>query len=92
MNLAIEHHQEKKEFFAFAQGEKCFISYQIQGQVMDLQHTVVPEKLGGKGYAGELTIFVLEYARKQNYKILPTCPYVANYIKKHQEFSNLISQ
>lgn len=53
-------------------------------------HTVVPEELGGQGVASKMARFVLDYARDNDLKVIPQCPFVAAYIKRHPEYQSLV--
>ncbi len=51
---------------------------------MDLTHTIVPKPISGRGVAGDIVEFVLDYAIKNNLKIRPTCSYVKLFIEAHK--------
>ena len=57
---------------------------------IDLIHTEVPDELGGRGVAGKLASFALDYARAHGLRVKPTCPYVAAYIARHAEYADLV--
>ena len=40
-----------------------------------IDHTGVEEKFGGKGFGKKLVMKSVEYARQNNFKILPLCPF-----------------
>jgi predicted GNAT family acetyltransferase len=54
-------------------------------------HTEVPEQYQGQGLAGKLATAALEWARASGLKVIPSCPYVSNYIGKHPEFADLVA-
>ena len=92
MDLKIEHDLEQKKFKAVVDGIESYISYKMQSpSVMDLEHTVVPKELGGRGYAAGLTRYVIDYAREHGLKIIPTCPYARAYFVKHPQVKNLLA-
>ncbi|MBL0359139.1 MAG: N-acetyltransferase [Chitinophagaceae bacterium] len=55
-------------------------------------HTYVPETHEGKGIAGSMAKFVLEYAKNSNLKLIVYCPYVAAYLKRHPEYNELVDE
>lgn len=57
---------------------------------IELVHTEVPEELGGRGIAGRLAAFALDYAREHGLRVTPTCPYVAAYIERHPAYGDLV--
>ncbi|MEJ2634581.1 MAG: GNAT family N-acetyltransferase [Calditrichia bacterium] len=65
--------------------------YQEQGKdVLNYFSTFVPEELRGEGIAAQLAESALNYARKHHYKIIPTCSYISLYIKRHEEYQDLV--
>ncbi|HSH05263.1 MAG TPA: GNAT family N-acetyltransferase [Anaerolineae bacterium] len=53
-------------------------------------HTEVPEELEGQGIGSRLVRFALDDAQARNIKIIPMCPFVAGYIKRHPEYRSLV--
>jgi uncharacterized protein len=52
-------------------------------------HTEVEERFGGRGLATILVAAALEATRAEGKRVVPLCPMVAAYIKKHPEFSDI---
>jgi uncharacterized protein len=71
-------------------GERAFITYRRSGDVVTLLHAEVPHALSGRGVGSALVQGTLELARSQGQKVVPRCPFVANYIKKHAQFQDLL--
>jgi predicted GNAT family acetyltransferase len=57
---------------------------------MVFTHTEVPPALEGHGIGGELAHAALEFARSQDWKVIAQCPFVADYIRRHQEYADLV--
>ena len=55
-----------------------------------LTHTEVPKKLEGQGIASQLVKAVLEEIERQDLTLVPLCPFVAGYIKRHPEWRKLV--
>ena len=64
----------------------ALIDYMLNGQNITMTHTEVPPAFEGKGIAGKLAKFALDWAKENGYKVNPLCPYVKNYINKHPEY------
>jgi uncharacterized protein len=64
--------------------------YQRGGGTIDLLHTEVPPEAEGKGYAGALARAALDAARAAGERVIPSCPYVASYIRRHPEYEPLL--
>jgi predicted GNAT family acetyltransferase len=69
----------------------AFLRYREEPGLIRLIHTEVPEKYGGRGIAGRLAAFGLNYARERGLRVVPTCPYVRAYIDRHPEYADLIA-
>src|SRR6185503_14772945 len=55
-----------------------------------LDHTEVPPVLRHRGIATRLARAALEFARDQRVDVVPVCPFVVAYVKRHPELSDLI--
>ncbi len=64
----------------------ALIEYLIQGHTITMTHTEVPVAFEGKGVAGKLAKFALDWAKTEGYKVNPLCPYVKGYIAKNPEY------
>lgn len=91
MSLKIEHNQERNQFFTVVEGHKAYLDYLAldEGKVLKYYHTFVPPELRGRGIAGALVEFALNYAKDNNYKVNPSCPFVKYYVDDHPEFKEL---
>ena len=88
--LAIRHEPEARRFAADVGGKTAYLTYrELDGRVLDLDHTFVPREHRGGGLASQLTAHVLDYARQRGYRVVPSCPFVAAYIERHPEYRDL---
>lgn len=55
-----------------------------------LTHTEVPKVLEGKGIGSSLVKLVLEDVERLGLTLVPLCPFVAMYIKRHPEWKKLV--
>ncbi len=60
------------------------------GDVMEITHTEVDEKYSGQGLGKQLVRAGVDYAKKENYKIEPTCSYARSIISKTPEFQDIL--
>lgn len=90
---AIYQNGEKKRFEWEVEGKTAFIDYILNNQnEIFLTHTEVPRELEGKGIASKLVKAVLDYIKEEEWTLYPTCPFVAAYIKKHEEYQSLVKK
>ncbi|MEV8634828.1 GNAT family N-acetyltransferase [Streptosporangium sp. NPDC051023] len=53
-------------------------------------HTEVGEEFEGKGVGGSLARTALDAARAEGAQIVPRCPFVGGWIRRHPEYADLI--
>jgi uncharacterized protein len=68
----------------------AFIDYRRDGPVLVLTHAEVPSALGGQGVGSLLTAAVLELVRERGERVVPRCSFVASYIARHPQYSDLV--
>jgi predicted GNAT family acetyltransferase len=71
-------------------GEIAYLEYSLTGNILELIHTEVPEKLRHMGLASALAETALHWAREHSYKVDIVCPTVRQYVAKHSEYSDLV--
>lgn len=71
-------------------GQIAYLDYNEFELGLNFAHTYVPKSFEGKGIAATIVKFGLDYARKNNIPIMPSCPYVAAYIERHPEYKDLV--
>lgn len=55
-----------------------------------LPHTVVDEGHEGEGLGSQLARFALDDIRAQGKRVVPMCPFIAAYIQRHPEYTDLV--
>jgi uncharacterized protein len=86
----VVHNATANQFEVAIDGDTATLVYQLTPGVIDLQHTSVPDTLRGKGLANALAHAALEYARGAKLKVIPTCPFVRTYLRRHPEYADLV--
>jgi uncharacterized protein len=90
MTVAINHQPEARRFVADVGGKTAYITYrELDGPLLELDHTYVPREFRGGGIASQLTVRALEYARERGWRVVPSCPFVAAYMERHPEYGDL---
>lgn len=65
-------------------GKTCGgISFNIEGNIMNIFSTLVYKDYQGQGIAKKLVLMAVEYAKENNLKITATCSYVMSYFEKN---------
>lgn len=91
MTIEVTHEPASQRFVAVIDGLEGVLDYRLTGDTMTITHTNVPPSLRGRGIAGDITRFALETAREHGWKVVPVCPYVASFVTKHPEYSELLA-
>lgn len=67
------------------------LKYLARGDVLDLVHTEVPREAEGQGIGAALAKAALDHARSEGMKVIPSCPFVRTYVKRHGEYADLVA-
>jgi hypothetical protein len=59
-------------------------------RTLEYYHTFVPPAMRGHGVASRLVAHALRYALTQGLGVIPTCPFVAAFIRRHAEFAAVL--
>ena len=70
-------------------GNTAIIEYKEYPGKIALLHTEVPPQLEGKGAATAIIEKTLDYIEKKNFKLIPLCPLLVAYIKRHPEWKRI---
>lgn len=85
-NLTIENNPAEKRFQVEVDGHLAQLQYIETAHNITFTHTEVPEELEGQGIGSRLAKHALDYAVEHELRIIPVCPFVASYIRRHAEY------
>ena len=72
-------------------GHEAEMTYSKAGTtVMIIDHTGVPEALGGQGVGLKLVEAGIALARERGLKIMPLCPFAKAQFEKHPEWKDVL--
>lgn len=89
MASAVRDNPASERYELDVEGSVAFIDYRRAGDVVTLLHAEVPHTLRGGGIGSALVRGALELARSRGDRIVPRCPFVAAYLRRHPEFDDL---
>ena len=89
--LTVSHDPATKQFEIRTEKGTAVLRYARQGPSLDLLHTEVPDELEGHGYGAALAKAALDYAKDEGLAIIPSCPFVSAYIRRHPKYAALIA-
>ena len=67
-----------------------FVQYRSRPGLIAFVHTEVDAGMAGRGLGGMLIKGALDDARARGLAVLPFCPFVNGYIKRHPEYQDLV--
>lgn len=90
-HVTIKNNEAQQRYEAEISGRLAVIEYEQGPERILIMHTEVPQELEGHGIAAKMAQFALDDARARHLAVVPLCPYVASYIRQHQEYADLVS-
>jgi uncharacterized protein len=69
-----------------------FVTYRSRPGLIELVHTEIDEEFEGRGLGSQLISFALGDARERGLAVLPFCPFVNDYMKRHGQYVELVPQ
>lgn len=88
--IQVVKNDETRQFEVNLDGQTAFAEFRMVDHGMILPHTVVPEAFEGRGVGSALAKAALGYAREHDLKVIPLCPFIAGYIRKHPEWNDVV--
>lgn len=88
--IDVRDNPDQSRFEARLDGQIAVSEYKLAGKTIIFTHTEVPKSLEGRGVGSALIRGALEHARDHAYGVAPICPFVAAYIRRHQEYQDLV--
>ncbi|APD08227.1 hypothetical protein UJ101_02729 [Flavobacteriaceae bacterium UJ101] len=90
MEYKLIDNQDKKQYEFHIEDHIVKIEYIKAKNQIYLTHTEVPTALEGKGIGSAIVKQVLEDIKEKDLTLVPLCPFVAAYIKRHPEWRSLV--
>jgi predicted GNAT family acetyltransferase len=91
MNRVVDNEARSRFELGLDGGGIAFIDYYRIGDVRVLTHAEVPLALRGRGIGARLTAATLELMRERGARVVPRCPYIALFMRRHPEYDDLLA-
>lgn len=91
--MFIQHNPAEHRYEAIDDGAGTvagIAAYRDQPGSRAFTHTQVSDAYQGQGIASELIRFAAEDVRGAGLRLVPYCPYVAGWLKKHPEYTGIV--
>ncbi|WP_369386832.1 GNAT family N-acetyltransferase [Streptomyces sp. CG1] len=87
---AVERNDVKHRYEILIDGERAGLTaYRDRGEQRVFFHTEIDEAFAGQGLASRLVEEALTDVRASGKRIVPVCPFVAKFLKNHEEFADI---
>jgi predicted GNAT family acetyltransferase len=87
--MAVKDNPELHRFELEVEGHLAIAAYRKADDVVTFVHTEVPDAIAGRGVGSELARGALELVRARGERIVARCSFIAAYVRRHPEFSDL---
>ncbi|AKD56300.1 GNAT family N-acetyltransferase [Spirosoma radiotolerans] len=89
---SIKNNTHHHRFELETDGKLSIVEYQqVDDETLALTHTEVDPSLEGHGVGSKLVEGVLQYIEQHDQKIVPLCPFVSVFLKRHPDWNRLVS-
>ncbi len=88
--LELRRADAASRYEAALDGHRAVAMYERDGDVVTFTHTVVPPALGGRGVGTALVRYALADVRAHGWGVVPMCPFVRAYLRRHPEAQDLV--
>ncbi|MGA8746991.1 MAG: GNAT family N-acetyltransferase [Solirubrobacterales bacterium] len=86
MNVAVRDNQNDDRYEIHVDGQLAgFAEYRLRPGKISFPHTEIEPKQAGAGLGSQLIRFALDDARSRGLSIVPLCPFVIDYIRRHPD-------
>lgn len=88
---SFQNHADHHRFEAVSEGKVAgYVEYNVLTDSIMLTHTEVLPEHEGKGIGSFLARESMQAARAMGKRVIPSCPFIATWLRKHPDFIDLI--
>jgi hypothetical protein len=89
--MTVRDNPELGRFELEEKGLTVFANYRRQGQHVVIPHVEAAPALRGTGAADRLMSGIVELARRDGFKIAPTCSYARLWFRRHRDVTDVLA-
>ena len=90
-DLTVRDNPAELRYEILSDGELLgLIRYRVEPGIVVLVHTEVDEAAEGRGVGSRLVKGALDDIRARGLGLVPLCPFVAAYLRRHPEYADLV--
>lgn len=89
--VTVTNNVDAHRFEASVAGHVAYAEYARVDDDIVFTHTIVPPELEGRGLASKIVHTALDHARGERLSVVPLCPFVASYLRRHPEYHDIVN-
>ncbi|MBR99611.1 MAG: N-acetyltransferase [Flavobacteriaceae bacterium] len=89
-NLELQNNEFLRQFETLVNGQLARIEYAEQEKKIFLTKLIIPNSINSIEFEKNFIKSVLEYLSDRNYKVVPTSPKIAGFVRKNKTFKSLL--
>ena len=90
--LEVIHNPARNRFETWIDNRLSKLDYLLDEDTIVMTHVGVYPEHRNQGVAGKLVEVALNYAAENSLRVIPMCPYVSAYIRRHPQYIGLTKQ
>ncbi|MFG1462410.1 GNAT family N-acetyltransferase [Xanthobacter sp. DSM 24535] len=90
MDSSVTHNPALNRFELKVGDELALAYYKLEGDIVTLTHTEVPQALSGQGVGSRLAKGVFAHIRADGHKAVTQCSFMAAWASRHPEVADLV--
>jgi predicted GNAT family acetyltransferase len=91
MDAKVQDNPDRSRFEVIVDGEVGgFANYRVRDGLVIITHSQVDPKYQGQGVGGQLARQTLDILRERGARVVPACPFFAEYVLKHHEYDDIL--
>lgn len=91
LDLPLVNNRQEHRFELTVNDTIAFIEYKESDEAITVLHTEVPPQLEGQGVGTAIVEKTLQEIEQRQRKLIPLCPFVTSYLKRHPEWQRLVA-
>ena len=85
--MQVSQDSSRHRFEVHAPEGVAHLAYDLSDGRLVLIHTEVPSNLEGRGIGGQLVQAAVAFAKQEQLKVVPLCPFARTYLRRHPELA-----
>jgi len=91
MDAKVQDNPDRDRFEVIVDGQVAgFATYRVRDGLVLITHSEVDPQYQGQGVGGELARQTLDTLRERGARVVPACPFFAEYVIRHPEYDDIL--